>query len=90
MPRPDWFAEAAAADVRSAMPDIDLKALVTSLYARRQEAVVVPYEPRTMTSGPPTEHECHNNVDRWVLEQPDHKSVRGWLVFEWTKTKWAV
>jgi len=69
------------------MPDIDLKALVTSLYARRQEAVVVPYEPRTMTSGPPTEHECHNNVDRWVLEQPDHKSVRGWLVFEWTENE---
>jgi hypothetical protein len=68
------------------VPDIDLKALLPSLYARRQEAVVVPYEPQTMTSGPPTEHECHNNVDRWVLEQPNHKSVRGWLVFEWNET----
>ena len=66
------------------MPDIDLKALLTSLYARREEAFIVPYEPRTMTSGPPTEHECNNNVDRWVLEQPNHKSVRGWLVFDWT------
>jgi hypothetical protein len=63
------------------MPDIDLKALWMSLYARCEEAVVVPHEPRTMTSGPPTEHECHNNVDRWVLEHPDHKPVRGWLVF---------
>jgi hypothetical protein len=24
---------------------------------------------------------AHNNVDRWVLEHPDHKPVRGWLVF---------
>jgi hypothetical protein len=66
------------------VPDIDLTALLKSLYARRKEAVVVPYEPRTMTSGPPTERDCHNNVDRWVLEQPDHKSVRGWLVFDRT------
>jgi hypothetical protein len=63
------------------MPDIDLRALWQSLYARRAEAVVVPYEPRTVSSGPPTEHECHINVDRWVLEHPDHKPVRGWLVF---------
>ena len=63
------------------MPDIDLTALLKSLYARRKEAVVVPYEPRTIASGPPTGHECHNNVDRWVLEHPDHKAVRGWLVF---------
>jgi hypothetical protein len=34
-----------------------------------------------MTSGPATEHECHNNVDRWVSENPDHKAVRGWLFF---------
>ncbi len=42
------------------LPDIEPTALLKSLYARRKEAIVVPYEPRTMTSGPPTEHECHN------------------------------
>jgi hypothetical protein len=42
----------------------------------------VPYEPQTMVSGPPSEHECHNNVERWVSEHPDHKAVRGWLVFD--------
>jgi len=68
------------------MQDIDLKALTASLYARRTEAVIVPYEPQSTTSGSLTEHECHNNVDRWVLENPDHKSVRGWLVFDFNKT----
>jgi hypothetical protein len=69
------------------MPDIDLNALLASLYARRKEGVIVPYESRTMASGPPTEKGCHNNVDRWVLEHPNHKSVRGWLVFDWTENE---
>jgi hypothetical protein len=67
------------------MPDIDLEALKMSLYARRKEGVVVPYEQVTMASGPATERWCHINVDRFVSEHPDHKSVRGWLVFDLTK-----
>jgi len=61
---------------------VDLQALAQSLYARRDEAVVVPYEGKTMTDGPPSENECHINADRWVQEHPDHKTVRGWLVFD--------
>jgi hypothetical protein len=72
------------------VPDFDLKTLATSLYARRQEAVVVPYEPQPMTSGPASEHWCHENVDRWVLEHPDHRPVRGWLVFDWTGNELGV
>jgi len=61
---------------------VDLRVLAQSLYARRDEAVVVPYEEKTMTDGPPSENECHINADRWVQEHRDHKTVRGWLVFD--------
>jgi hypothetical protein len=44
------------------MPDVDLGALTRSLYARRHEAVAVPFEVRIMASGPPQEHECHSNA----------------------------
>ena len=55
---------------------------MNSLYDRRQMAVVVPYEPTSMKSDSPREGECHNNADRYVLENPDCKSIRGWLVFD--------
>ena len=61
---------------------VDLLALMNSLYDRRQMAVVVPYEPTSMKSDSPREDECHNNADRYVLENPDCKSIRGWLVFD--------
>lgn len=64
------------------MPEIDIQALRVGLYARRYAAVTVPYFERSLTSGPAREKDCHNNVDRFVLENPDHKPVRGWLVFD--------
>jgi hypothetical protein len=64
----------------------DLNELKKSLHARRHEAVVVHYEPKTINSGPPTEHECHSNTDRWVRENADHKVVRGWLIFDLNQT----
>ena len=67
-----------------AVPDVDLLALKKSLYARRRAAVVVPCEPAPMKSAKPREHECHINVDRYVLENPGCKSIRGWLVFDFT------
>jgi hypothetical protein len=68
------------------MPDVDLMALAQSLYQRRHEAVMVPFEARTMASGLPQEHECHDNIRRWISENPDHKPVRGWLVFDLHRT----
>jgi hypothetical protein len=68
------------------MPDVDLEALKRSLYARRETAVTVPYEKRELKGAPATEHGCHNNADLFVIENPDHKSVRGWLVFDLHKT----
>jgi hypothetical protein len=68
------------------VPDIDLNELAKSLYARRHEAVVVPYEAKTIVSGPPIERDCHRNTDRWVMERADHKAVRGWMVFDFNRT----
>jgi hypothetical protein len=68
------------------MPDVDLGEVTRSLYARRHEAVTVPFEMHSVTSGSPLEHDCHRNVDRFVLEHPDHKPVRGWLVLDFNKS----
>jgi hypothetical protein len=65
------------------MRAIDLT--VQCLYERRHQAATIPFEAGTMESGPPTEHECHNNTDRWVREHQDHKSVRGWLVIDYNE-----
>ena len=62
---------------------MDLSALAKSLYQRRHAAVVVPYEPRMM-NWEPVEHACHNNTDRYVRENPGCKTIRGWLVFDFT------
>ncbi|MGB2595759.1 MAG: hypothetical protein WBC87_12645, partial [Pseudolabrys sp.] len=37
---------------------------------------------RILPSGPPSENDCHGNVDRWVLQHPGDRAVRGWLVFD--------
>jgi hypothetical protein len=68
------------------VPEVDLDNLARALYTRRHEALTIPFEGQTMSSGAPQEHECHNNTDRWVLENPGHKSVRGWMVFDWHQT----
>jgi hypothetical protein len=62
------------------MPEVDLTVLRQCLYERRHEAVMVPFEARTLESGSPSYHNCHNNVDRWVREHPNDKAVRGWFV----------
>jgi hypothetical protein len=35
-------------------------------------------------------HECHNNTGRFVSENPGHKVVRGWMVFDHNKTTEAL
>lgn len=67
------------------MPDVDLNALMRSLYARRHEAVLIPFEERQISSGPPLEHQCYLNNDRWCRENPGHKSICGWLVFDFNR-----
>lgn len=68
------------------MPDVNLAELAHELYARRHTAVTVPYIANSFSVGLPAEHECHNNCDRYALDNPGFKTVRGWLVFDYNKT----
>jgi hypothetical protein len=67
---------------------VDLKGLAKSLYERRNTGIIVPYEARATTGWTPSEHECHINVDRFVLENSGHKAVRGWLVYNFELGPW--
>jgi hypothetical protein len=61
-----------------------LKDLARSLYERRHDAAVVPYEDRSDDQFQPTRNECHRNVDVWSQRHPSHRAVRGWLVFDYS------
>ena len=65
-------------------PSFDLKDFAKSLYERRDIGTIVPYEAGATTGWTPSEHECHINVNRFVLENPGYTAVRGWLVFDLT------
>ncbi len=59
--------------------------LAADLYQRRKEGIVVPL---VENDGPfqPEHHQCHKNADLWVLNNPGHRAVRGWLVFDFNYT----
>lgn len=52
------------------------------LYAMRQEAAVVPFVEKELDDWKPAPRWCHDNVDRWVQENPGSKIVRGWVLFD--------
>ena len=60
----------------------DLLTLAQSLYALRNQAVVIPFVEMILPSGPPSENDCHGYVDRWVRQHPGDRALRGWLVFD--------
>ena len=43
---------------------------------------MVPYESRQMVNWKPSRHDCHNNSDKYAIENVGHQSVRGWLIFD--------
>lgn len=51
------------------------------VYARLAQAVVpARKEVRFADGSPPLRAQCHENVDRWVEENPGWQAVRGWLM----------
>jgi hypothetical protein len=62
--------------------EAELQALAARLYSRRGEAVVVPFNKRSVGDWQPIEGDCHRNVDWWVYNHPNSKPVRGWLFFD--------
>jgi hypothetical protein len=57
----------------------ELLVLARRLYARRATGTVVPYR---MLDPTHAEGQCHNNADRWAIDNPGWKPVHGWLVFD--------
>ena len=67
---------------------MDLVAIAKSVLARRSEAVLVPFR-RVGMKGQPGESDwhpqpkfCHDNVAIWVARSPQHKHVRGFVIFD--------
>jgi hypothetical protein len=65
------------------MRDVDPAAIAESLYQRRDSGVLVPYEPRDLDWSP-RPNDCHNNTDRYVIENAGHRSVRGWRILDYS------
>jgi hypothetical protein len=48
---------------------------------RSGESLIVPHALSSDLKGFRAERsKCHDNANRWCLENPDHKVVRGWLI----------
>jgi hypothetical protein len=56
--------------------------------ARRATAIIVPPRVVGMRGAPgeedwtPRPHYCHDNVAAWVYRSPQHKHVRGYIIFD--------
>lgn len=54
---------------------------VSRLRERRDEAIELQYLEVTFVDGTsPEPNKCHENVEKWVFENPGAEAVRGWLI----------
>ena len=60
---------------------LDLEQLAAGIYARRDEAAILPVAEVAMGDWKPQPNQCHQNVTDWCENNPDYKPVRGWLYF---------
>jgi hypothetical protein len=59
----------------------DYEQLIIGICRRINEAVPVPPRRVNFLSGEePAANKCHENVNRWIGENPQNTPVRGWLV----------
>ncbi len=70
-------------------PTEELRAYAGELFARREEATMVERVAVEIDGWKPEMILCHDNVDEWVLHNPTHSVVRGWLYFELEGLPWA-
>ncbi len=67
---------------------MDVVAIAKSVLARRDEAVFVPFRQVGMRGARgeedwlPKPKYCHDNVAAWVSRSPQHKHVRGYVIFD--------
>jgi hypothetical protein len=49
------------------------------LIGREADSRTVPFRVVSHGAWSPKKNDCHNNVDYWVMNQPEARAVRGWL-----------
>jgi len=61
--------------------DLALARYFDALHERRGEALEIAKRSAAFRNGDtPVANDCHANVDRWIIENPGHAAVRGWLI----------
>lgn len=60
-------------------PSDGLREHARLLYARRQEAAVVPFVDVGTEAWRPAMQDCHGNCEAWCERHPEYQVVRGWL-----------
>jgi hypothetical protein len=53
----------------------------TSICARLDRAVRVPFKPVSIGDWSPQIADCHQNADTWARAKPDYEAVRGWVSY---------
>lgn len=67
---------------------MDVVAIAKSVLGRHSEAVLVPFREVGMKGAPdetdwhPQPKFCHDNVAAWVSRSPQHKHVKGFVIFD--------
>lgn len=65
------------------LADDYLAELAADLHRFRAGAMLMrPYR-RRVKGFDPHPHECHSNAEAWVALHPQHRVVRGWVVFDY-------
>ncbi|WP_157158015.1 hypothetical protein [Bradyrhizobium genomosp. III] len=59
--------------------DLEIEKLIAELHALAATAQVYPFQPLLAKA---KEHDCHRNVDLFVSQNAGHRTVRGWLIFD--------
>ena len=60
---------------------MDIEGIFDRLRSRAPAASHVPFRFVSFRGGDkPLQNKCHENVARWITENPNHLAVRGWLV----------
>jgi hypothetical protein len=62
---------------------MDRRAHRWAICAARAGATGVPFKKVNLASGAPEIAKCHENVDRYILENRGFSAVRGWLTVPW-------
>jgi hypothetical protein len=62
--------------------DTHFSEIAAELWSRRDEGVRIQRQSCVLKTGTLVPQSCHSNVQAWIAENPNHKSIRGWLIID--------